>query len=415
MSPEGVILVGAVAVLGVTAISGVLERLWLTEPMVIAAVGLLVAWIALDNPLDLASPTSLLYLELTLALVLFSDASRIDVSQLKQGFRWPLRMLLIGLPLAILFGTGAAVLALGVPWVLALLIGVVFAPTDAALAEPVLEAKSLPLRVRQALNIEAGVNDGLAVPALIIALGFLESGESSGAEALVVTITQIGVGVLGGLALGWIGAKVIGSGADRGWMNPLHQKIAAVALALAGFAAIQLLNGSGFVGVFVAGAVMSHLVRPRREYLYHFADAEGHSLVLVAFFMIGAGPVYNLVRSGVGGREILMAFLALFVARPLAIQLSLLGQGLRWETSAFLGWFGPRGLATVVFLLIAFEEMAMIDEFVINTVMLTVVLSMILHGVSAAPLSRWLSARLSAMDDESPEMGDVFEFPMRRN
>ena len=414
MSPEGVILAGAAAVLGVTAISGVLERLWLTEPMVITAVGLLVAWVALDDPIDLASPTSLLFLELTLALVLFSDASRIDVSQLKQGFRWPLRMLLIGLPLAILFGTAAALIALGVPLALAFLIGVVFAPTDAALAEPVLETESLPLRVRQALNIEAGVNDGLAVPALIIALGFLESGESSGSEAALVTVTQIGVGALGGLALGWIGAKVIGSGAERGWMNPLHQKIAAVALALGGFAGIQLLGGSGFVGVFVAGAVMSHLVRPRCDYLYHFADAEGHSLVLVAFFLIGAGPVYNMVRTGIGWRELLMAFLALFVARPLAIRISLLGQGLRWETSTFLGWFGPRGLATVVFLLIAYEEMAMIDEFVRNTAILTVVLSMILHGASAAPMSKWLSARLSTMDEDSPEMGDVFEFPMRR-
>jgi NhaP-type Na+/H+ or K+/H+ antiporter len=195
-------------------------------------------------------------------------------------------------------------------------------------------------------------------------------------------------------------------------MNPLHQKIAAVALALAGFSAVQLIGGSGFVATFIAGGLMSHLIKPRREYLYDFAEEEGHSLVLVAFFIFGAGQAAELIIRGIPVEAIVIAFVALFLVRPVAIALSLLGQKLSGRTIVFLGWFGPRGLATIVFVLVAVEELEMTDPLIVDVVTFTVIASIVLHGVTARPASRWLAAL--EMTEDMPEMGETFEHKMRR-
>lgn len=412
MSPEAVVLVGAGAIFLVTAVSGKLERVWLTEPLVMMLLGA-AAGLTIVDPIEVESPTILTVLELTLALVLFADASRIDIARLRDGYSWPLRMLVIGMPLAIALGAVFAAWYLGLALGAALLIGVILAPTDAALAEPVLESRLVPPRVRETLNVESGLNDGLALPALFVAIGIIESelGLGSG-EVLWLIFGELGIGIVGGMAIGWIGALVIGRGAERGWMNPLHQRIASVALALSGFAAVQLIGGSGFVATFIAGGLMSHLLRPHAEHLYQFAEAEGHSLVLVAFFIFGTGPVAEMVRTGVPVEAPVFAAMALFVIRPVAIALSLQGQRLGRRTVAFLGWFGPRGLATIVFLLVAFEELDVLDSLLFDIVTFTVAASIILHGLTAIPAARWLAGM--RLTEDMPEMGETFEHPTRR-
>lgn len=415
MSAEAVVLIGAGAILAVTAVSGRLRRVWLTEPLLATLLGI-AAGLFVVGEIDLESPLVLTVLELTLALVLFTDASRIDVARLRDGYSWPLRMLVVGLPLAILFGTVLAGWYLSLPLGVALLLGVILAPTDAALAEPVLESELVPVRVRQTLNVESGLNDGLALPALLIAIGIIEFEQGAGvAQAVGLVLSQLGIGIAGGIAIGWLGAILIGRGTQAGWMNPLHQKIAAVALALAGFAAVQLLGGSGFVATFIAGAIMSHLVRPRREYLYDFAEEEGHSLVLLAFFLFGAGPGTEIVSSGVTTEAIVVAVLSLALLRPVAIALSLLGQKLSGRTVLFLGWFGPRGLATVVFGLVALEELGDVQFEHLDVVTFTVLASIVVHGLTAVPMSKWLGSMTPSMRDDAPEMGESFDHPMRRN
>lgn len=411
MTAELVVLVGAGMLLFVASVSGRLDRVWLTEPLVATALGVIVGLTLVD--LELESPLILILLELTLALVLFSDASRIDVGHLRDGYEWPLRMLLIGLPVAVAMGTLVSGWYLSLPFGLALLLGVVLAPTDAALAEPILESDSVPERVRQTLNVESGLNDGLALPFLLIAIGVIdaEEGQSVG-DAIWLVITQLGIGIVGGVVLGWVGAKLIGKGAETGWMNPLHQRVAAVALALSGFAAVQLLGGSGFVATFIAGGLMSHLLRPRPERVYQFAEAEGHALVLLAFFVVGAGPGAELLRRGAPTQAVVIAVVSLFLLRPISIWLSLLGQRLQWQTVVFLGWFGPRGLATVVFVLVALEELGTIDPLVLDTLSVVVLASIALHGLSAVPMSRWLG-RID-MAEDMPEMGEAFRHPTRR-
>lgn len=412
MSPEAIVLVVAGAIFLVTVVSGRLDRVWLTEPLVVTLLGL-AAGLLVVGEVDLESPLILTVLELTLALVLFSDASRIDISRLRDGYTWPLRMLLLGMPIAIAFGAVLSGWYLGFPLGLALLLGTILAPTDAALAEPVLEAESVPARVRQALNVESGLNDGLAVPVLLIAIGIIDAEEGAGvSNAVGLVLSQLGIGIVGGIVLGWLGANLIGKGTDAGWMNPLHQKIAAVALALAGYSAVQLLGGSGFVAAFVAGGLMSALVRPRCDYLYEFAEEEGHSLVLVAFFIVGAGPVTALFERGVPVEAVVVAVISLVVLRPVAIALSLIGQKLMSRTVVFLGWFGPRGLATVVFVLVSIEELGAIDPLIQDTVMVTVLLSIVAHGLSATPLSKWLVEM--PMTEDMPEMGEAYAHPTRR-
>jgi NhaP-type Na+/H+ or K+/H+ antiporter len=412
MNAEAVVLLGAGVIFVVTAVSGKLDGVWLTEPLVVTALGV-GAGLVFVGPIDMDSPLILTILEVTLALVLFSDASRIDVARLRDGYSWPLRMLVLGMPLAIALGAVLSGWYLGFPLGLALLLGVILAPTDAALAEPVLHSDLVPGRVRQTLNVESGLNDGLAVPVLLIAVGIIDAEEGAGlANAIGLVISQLGIGIVGGIVVGWLGAQLIGKGTQAGWMNELHQKIAAVALAVAGFSAVQLLGGSGFVATFIAGGVMSHLIQPRNEYLYEFAEEEGHAMVLVAFLIFGVGPAASLIERGVPGEAVVFALISLLVLRPAAIAWSLVGQRLRARTVAFLGWFGPRGLATVVFVLVAAGELGEIDPLVVDTVTVAVTLSIFLHGVTAIPMSRWLAGM--SLSEDMPEMGEAFSHPMRR-
>ena len=411
---ETIILVLSATVFAIVAVSGRLARLSITEPLMAVGIGILITFLVVD-PIDIRSPAALTFLELTLALVLFTDAARIDVGRIRRQYRWPARMLLIGLPLAMILGALVAGWILAIPLGAALLLGVILAPTDAALAEPVLESEVLPVRIRQTLNIESGLNDGLALPVLFIAIGLIESeaGRSVSSSVLLV-VSLVGIGVAGGALLGLAGAWVISRATEHGWMDELHQKIAAVALALGTFAAVEVLGGSGFVAAFVAGAVLGARVRPKCEYLYDFADTEGRALVLIAFVFLGAGPIYQLIREGVPWQAWVVSLVALFVVRPLAIAVSLIGEKLLLSTVLFFGWFGPRGLATAVFLLVAFEEMTDISPLVADITFLTVALSVLLHGVSAMPASQWLAGRLEMRDRrEMPEMGEAFNHPTR--
>jgi len=412
---ETIILVLSATVFAIVAVSGRLARLSITEPLMAVGIGILITFLVVD-PIDIRSPAALTFLELTLALVLFTDAARIDVGRIRRQYRWPARMLLIGLPLAMVLGAVVAGWILAIPFGAALLLGVILAPTDAALAEPVLESEVLPVRVRQTLNIESGLNDGLALPVLFIAIGLIESeaGSRSVSSSVLLVVSLVGIGVAGGALLGLAGAWVISRATEHGWMDELHQKIAAVALALGTFAAVEVLGGSGFVAAFVAGAVLGARVRPKCEYLYDFADTEGRALVLIAFVFLGAGPIYQLIREGVPWQAWVVSLVALFVVRPLAIAVSLIGEKLLLSTVLFFGWFGPRGLATAVFLLVAFEEMTDISPLVADITFLTVALSVLLHGVSAMPASQWLAGRLEMRDRrEMPEMGEAFNHPTR--
>jgi len=361
---------------------------------------------------------AILFLEITLALVLFSDASRIDLSSLRSERAWPRRMLGIGLPLAILLGAALAGLALGLEPGWALLLGVILAPTDAALAEPVLTTPELPQRIRQTLNVESGLNDGLALPALFVAVALIEAeGGLTGSEVVRLFVVQLGVGVVFGIGFGLLGGWLVGRGLGSGWMSESYQKIATLALALACFGATQWVGASGFVATFVAGIVFASRCRQTRKGLFEFAENEASALVLVAFLVLGAGPLRSILQDPPGWQVWLVALGSLVVVRPVAVVVSMLGSGAMGPTRLFFGWFGPRGLATIVFLLTALEETMAIPEPVTRTVILTVGLSVLLHGLTAHPASMALVQKLDDMKrveaEAMAELAEVADLPMR--
>lgn len=410
---EAAILGISGAVLLVALVSGRIERSLITSPMLIVMLGVAGSFL-FDFDLPMSGSVTL-FLELTLALVLFSDASRIDLAALRRDYGWPQRMLLIGLPLAILLGAAAAALLLGLPVGLALLLGVILAPTDAALAEPVLATDELPMRVRQTVNVESGLNDGLALPALFIAIAFSEAEEGLGlADVVVPFVRQLGLGVVGGVVFGLVGAWLFGKGMASGWMAPGYHKIGIVALALAAFGGTQLVGGSGFVATFLAGMIFAAKCRNTGPGLFEFAENEAGSLVLVAFLLFGASEVRPLIENPPPLEIWALALVSLVVVRPVAVALSLIGRRLSVPTRLFFGWFGPRGLASIVFLLTAVEELPEIPPALFDAVILTVTLSILLHGISAHPASMALARSLERSFDVSmPEMEEIHPHPMR--
>lgn len=396
---DQIVLGIAAAVLLVASISGRLEKTIITVPIAIVAVGVLGGW-AFGFEIAFGEATTI-FLELTLALVLFSDASRINLKALRSEHSWPQRMLLIGLPLAILLGAVVAALVLDLPVGLALLLGVILAPTDAALAEPVLTSQELPERVKVTINVESGLNDGLALPALFIAIAVVQAEEGINAgEVVLLFAQQLGFGLIVGVVAGVFGGWLMGRVVATGWMSPSYEKIAILALALATFGATQLIGGSGFVATFVAGMVMAARCRARSR-LFEFAESEASILVLVAFLLVGVGPIRELFLSPPPVEVWVLAGLSLVLVRPVSILISMSGEKAMFQTKALLGWFGPRGLASIVFLLTTAEEVIDLPPVVPQAVLLTVGLSILLHGITASPASHWLVRSLARHEDVS--------------
>lgn len=358
-------------------------------PLVFALVGLALSMSGLLLfSIDPGSETLLLFAECTLALVLFGDASRLSLRKVIGMNVIAQRMLLIGLPLAILFGTLAALgLFPGLFWMEAALLAAMLAPTDAALGAAVVENDDVPLRVRRAIITESGLNDGLAVPPVLMfaaLAGYVELG-THGDWAFWVSfaLQQIGFGVLAGLVVGLVGGYAIVQSARAGWLDPRFETLACVGVAAGSFIAAEAIGGNAFVAAFVAGLSFAAICEERTGMVAEFVEEEGKFFSLTLFFIFG------LVLAPIAIAEfqwvyLVYALLSLTVVRMGAVALSLIGTGVRLPTIAYLGWFGPRGLATIVFVLLVFGE-GVISEPIRATAYLTVLLSIILHGVTAAP------------------------------
>ena len=377
----------AVAVVGYAVVSGRLRGSVVTPAMVFVAVGLAVGgsglgWI--DVEFSVAAIQALT--TATLTLVLFTDALRIDVPSLRREIGLPRRLLGVGLPLTILAGTGAALVLFDELslWPAAVL-ATVLAPTDAALGQAVVTDPSLPSRIRQGLNVESGLNDGLCVPLLAIFLTLAESEEGLvRGEALRVVIEEIGGGLLGGLVAGAVAALLLREASRRRWIEPSWHAIALVAVPAGAYGLAVVLHGSGFIAAFVAGLVFGR-VAGREGLPTELADELGELLGALTFLVFGAvalGPVLGDLTWAIAA----YALLSLTVVRMLPVAVSLVGTHPRPVTVGFVGWFGPRGLASIVFALDLVAESGLEEVPLIVTVVgLTVALSVLLHGLSAAP------------------------------
>ncbi|RKQ93211.1 sodium/proton antiporter (CPA1 family) [Solirubrobacter pauli] len=381
----------ALALIAVAAVSRRLSGTPVTPAMVFVALGLLAGSLVVDA-IDVADTESAVrtLAEATLALVLFTDASRIRLRQLERGARLPERLLGIGLPLTIALGALVAGLVFDQLTVgEALILAVVLAPTDAALGQAVIGHPRVPQDVRQGLNVESGLNDGICVPLLFAAVAFadVESDLSGGHSAFVLLIEEIGWGAVGGVAAGLLIAAVLRYAGGRGLITePWRQVVPAAGAALAYGTAVAL-GGSGFIAAFVAGATFRLALGRDPEPLNRLAEEVGDVLNGVTFALFGAvllGPALPELDGSIA----LYAVLSLTLVRMLPVAIALLGTGARRATVGFVGWFGPRGLASIVFAVIVVEESALPHEDVIvTTVYCTVGLSVLVHGLTAAPLA----------------------------
>lgn len=339
--------------------------------------------------------------ELTLALVLFTDSANANLGVLARARALPMRLLLVGLPLTILLGfaAGAAVFSdLGV-FELALL-ATMLAPTDAALGKAVVTNDAVPPPLREGLNVESGLNDGICVPVLFIFLA-LASGEAveGGTLELVKRLPAeaIGIGAAVGVACAVVGAKAIHGCMSRGWLEGTWLQIPVIALALLCFAVAQGLGGSGFIACFVAGLIGGRLASEHKAQLLEAAEGTGDTLALatwVAFGAVVVGPALQHATWPV----LIYAVLSLTVVRMVPVALCLVGTGLPADTRLFLGWFGPRGLASIVFIVIVGDAHLPGQSTLAATVAWTVLLSVVLHGLTANPLASVFAARLRRAD-----------------
>jgi NhaP-type Na+/H+ or K+/H+ antiporter len=408
----------AVAVFAFAMVSERLAVSPITAPMVFTTVGLVLGPAGLDwFDLDIGSEAVILLVEATLVLVLFTDAVRIDLRVLRRESWLPKRLLGIGLPLTVVAGTGVAAVVLGDLTIgEAALVAAVLAPTDAALGQAVVSDRRLPVRLRQGLNVESGLNDGIALPVVtvLIAVVGAEIGDDRTGGWLRFALEQVGFGVASGLVIGAAGAVVLRRAAEAGAIEGVFRQLATIAVAVGAYAGASLLDGNGFMAAFVAGLAFGHLAGPECSDVQEFTQDEGELLTVITFGVFGAalaGPLLDDITWEIG----LYAVLSLTVVRMVPVLVAMAGTGTTLETRLFAGWFGPRGLASILFALLVSEELSGpgVDT-VVTTVVATVLLSVYAHGATASPWATRLAGRLAGMDEDTPEMAPATEMPTRR-
>ena len=353
--------------------------------------------------------------ELTLMIVLFIDASRINVSVLRKNYALPVRMLAVGLPLAIFFGSLAAIwLFPGFSVWEAAMLAAVLAPTDAALGQAVVSNPEVPERIRQTLNVESGLNDGICVPVLFMFAVAAGTIHQSLNHSVLFAVKQIVLGPLAGVAVGFLGGKVISRGVRTHWMDDTFQQLSLIALAPMAFAVAEVVEGNGFIAAFVAGLTLGNTACHVCQKVYDFGEVEGQLLVLLVFLLFGTSMIWPVLMHSTWP-YLIYAVLSLTVIRFVSVAIALIGSRLKWPSYLFLGWFGPRGLASILFaILVVRQSNSEASHEIFRIAMLTVLLSVFLHGLSAWPASKWYARRTQRENaGMEAEMREVMPLPMR--
>jgi len=390
-----------------------LGRFSITMPIIFVIVG------AFLGPHGLVSAKSAeLLIEMTLALLLFADASTLDFRQVRDDASMPGRLLLIAMPLIIALGGLVAYgLFPGEGLGFALLLATILAPTDAALGLPIFNNPKVPVRIRRALNVESGLNDGIATPlvALFTAMALAYEAQATGSW-LLSALSEIGVGVAVGVAAGLLGGWLFATVVKRGWTSATSEQIGNLALALCAFWMAKAFGGNGFVAAFVGGILFGHVTSERLHVATEFTETSGTLLSLFVWAVFGANLVPPLLDT-FNPLSLLYALFSLTIIRMIPVAISMIGTRLRPDTTLIMGWFGPRGLASVVFILMAFEafhEAGQGSDLLTDTAAWAILLSAVLHGISALPLANWYGRRLETVDPMAPELVAVSESGGRR-
>jgi NhaP-type Na+/H+ or K+/H+ antiporter len=406
----------AAVLFGVGIVSRRLERWAITAPMAFVTAGIVLGPDVLDvTDLELTSETGLLIAEVALVIVLFADAARIDLRSLRGNQNLPARLLGIGMPLTIGLGVLVGALLLGqIEFWEAAIVAAVLAPTDAALGQVVVSSERVPQRIRQALNVESGLNDGLAIPFLFLFVGLsVSEADLSATGWLGFAARQIGLGVLIGVAIGIVGGALYRHAVQRRWITGTFEQLALVGLAIGAWALADEAGGSGFICAFVAGLTTGRITDSCGERILDFTEDEGQLLNLGVFYIFGVSAIGFL--DAAGWEVVLYGVLSLTLIRGLPVALSMIGSGLQRSSISFLAWFGPRGLASIILALVVVDEEPGLPalDVVLAAMTVTVLASVYAHGFSGRPLVRAYSRRLATGPREAAEHEAVVESPIR--
>jgi NhaP-type Na+/H+ or K+/H+ antiporter len=403
------IVMGAIFIWGV--VSARVTGADLSAPIVFVAVGgVLAAADLVDGP---SAPEALTPLvEVTLVWVLFSDAARVPVQKFRRDLGQYVRLLGVGLPLTIVAGWALATWLfpeLGL-W-LALVVGAALAPTDAALGVPVVTNPVVPSRVRRLITVESGLNDGIATPVVMLAIAGAASAEGmADAPGLGEALLELLIGAVVGAAAGGAGGWWLRVARRRGWEAEDFVGIAVLALALVAYSGAVTVEGNGFVAAFCGGMTFGATAGRRGETELVFLEQASGLVSLFVWLAFGAIAL-PLMLDNVDLVTVLYAVLSLTLVRMAPVALALLGAGLDRDTVLFIGWFGPRGLASLVFALLTLEELGADADEAVAVIGMTVLLSVVAHGLSASPLAARYgnSAAARALDSGGP----VADLPVR--
>lgn len=388
----------ALMILGYGIFSKLSSKSILSAPMVFVAVGVLVSFLNIEL---LAEGPKAGYVkvlaELTLILVLFIDASTINLKRLIIDRSLPTRLLGIGLPITMALGALIAIpLFPDQPVWLLLLMAFILSPTDAALGQAVVTGVQVPQRIRQTINVESGLNDGIALPPILVCLAVLSGEAGEGLDTtywLGFVARQFVFGPLIGGLVGWGCGRLVEIASQKGWMNHIYQMLASLAIAILAYSLAELLHGNGFIAAYFAGLFLGVKTESIKERIQEFGEAQSQIMVLFIFLLFGmllvpvSFPYWDW-------KAFIYAVLSLTVIRMVPVAISLIGSGLEQKTIWFIGWFGPRGIASVLYLLMAVIMLGKEGYGrIISVITLTVLLSIFLHGVTAVPYSRMFAAQ----------------------
>ena len=393
-----------------TLISKRIEKTIFTAPIIFTAAGFGAYHLAPRlAELEIGNHTILLIAELTLAILLFTDATRIDLRKLLKETTLPLRLLGIGMPLTILAGAFVAMLLFeNFPFWEAALLAVILSPTDAGLGQVVVKSHLVPERIRQALNVEAGLNDGLAMPLFTLCVGIAAATDPFiPGDWLRYSVEQIMYGLLAGSILGWLGGWLLGITGRREWIEESFLQLGLLALALICYGGSVSVGGNGFIAAFAGGLLVKRGFEDARYHASDFSDAWGQLLNYFVFFIFGMIAAKLVPR--LSSTSLIYAILSLTLVRMLPVAVAMIRKRLIPASTLFMGWFGPRGLASIVLGLIFLErEVDLSSEaIIIQAVSATVLLSIFAHGLSALPGTKWYANQIDNLDDTAPELQET--------
>ena len=386
-----------------------LEQTVLTAPILFTTAGALVGSSPeVLNALASNRKGALLVAELGLVMTLFADASRIGVGALRGHPNLPVRLLSTGMLLTIMLGALCAMIVLGgLSWWEAGVLAAILAPTDAGLGQVIVKSPRVPQRIRQALNVEAGLNDGLSVPFLMffVALAVAQQEPVLGSGVLPrFLLEQLGYGSLVGLGVGLVGGWLLGLARGKGWMGRPLAQLGVVALPLACVLACEPLGASMFIAAFVAGLAAQAGFRDVGRHSVEFTEEWGQLINFFVFFLFGLLVASRWTEISVAA--VLYGVLSLTLIRMLPVAIALRGAGLHPATVLFMGWFGPRGLGSIVLGLVYLEQQTHPSpgSAIRLTVMMTVMMSILAHGLSAGPGMELYARKISALPPDAPEL-----------